>query len=110
MEIKGKVIEVLDTQQGVSKSGKPWKKKEYVIETYDTYPRKVCFAMMNDNADKYPLRNGQDVIVHFDINANEYNGRWYNSINGWKIEYINSDNTQPGTHQSASAADDDMPF
>lgn len=40
MEIKGKVILALPEQSGVSKNGNSWKKREYVLETFDNYPKK----------------------------------------------------------------------
>ena len=43
MEISGKIIQVLDLQQGTSKAGNAWKKQEYVLETHDTYPRNDVF-------------------------------------------------------------------
>ena len=45
MEITGKIIAVLPEQGGVSKNGNEWKKQEYVLETHDQYPKKVCFQL-----------------------------------------------------------------
>ena len=45
MEITGKIIAVLPEQSGVSKAGNEWKKQEYVLETHDQYPKKVCFQI-----------------------------------------------------------------
>ena len=28
---------------------------------------------------------GEEVTVSFDINAREYNGKWYNSVNAWQV-------------------------
>ena len=55
MEIKGKIIVALPEMSGVSKSGNNWKKREYVLETQETYPRKVHFDFFGDRADQYPL-------------------------------------------------------
>lgn len=46
MEIKGKIIHVLPLQEGVSRAGNQWKKREYVLETQEQYPRKVCFDFL----------------------------------------------------------------
>ena len=43
MEIEGKIIRDLPLQEGVSRAGNPWKKKEWVLETFGQYPRQVCF-------------------------------------------------------------------
>ena len=80
MEIIGKIIVALPEQSGVSKAGNSWKKKEYVLETQETYPKKVHFDLFGDKADKYPLSVGQTVKLSFDIESREYNGRWFTSI------------------------------
>ena len=80
MEIKGKIIVALPEMSGVSKSGNNWKKREYVLETQETYPRKVHFDFFGDRADQYPLSIGDDITLSFDIESREYNGRWFTSI------------------------------
>ena len=45
MEITGRIIAVLPVQGGISKNGNEWKKQEYVLETHDQYPKKVCFQI-----------------------------------------------------------------
>lgn len=86
MEIRGRIIAVLPLAQGVSKTGNSWKKQEYVLETYDQYPRKVCFNMFGDRIDQYPVQEGEDVLVSFDLESREFNGRWYTDVRAWKIE------------------------
>lgn len=87
MEIKGKIIVALPEQSGVSQaSGNKWKKREYVLETMETYPKKVHFDFFGDRADQYPLNVGEVVTLSFDIESREYNGRWYTNIRGWKAE------------------------
>ncbi len=88
MEIKGKIIHVLPLQEGVSRAGNPWKKQEYVLETGDQYPRKICFDFFGDKVDQYPAAIGDEVILSFDIDSREYNGRWYTGIHGWKLEKV----------------------
>lgn len=91
MEITGKIIAALPEVSGVSRSGNAWKKKEYVLETQETYPRKVHFTCFGDNADKIVLSVGQTATVSFDIESREYNGRWFTSIRGWKSEPATAD-------------------
>lgn len=86
MEIRGRIIQALPLASGVSKSGNNWKKQEYILETYDQYPRKVCFNFFGDNVDKYPLQIGEDVVVSIDIESREFNGRWYTDVRAWKAE------------------------
>ncbi|MCM1021047.1 MAG: DUF3127 domain-containing protein [Muribaculum sp.] len=86
MEIEGKIIIALPEQSGVSKAGNNWKKREYVLETMETYPKKVHFVLFGDRADQYPLSVGEQIKLSYDINSREFNGRWYTSIDGWKVE------------------------
>lgn len=86
MEIEGKIILALPEQSGTSKAGNEWKKREYVLETHESYPRKVHFDLFGAKADQYPLNVGDEIVLSFDINSREYNGRWFTSISGWKVE------------------------
>ena len=86
MEIVGKIIHVLQPQSGTSAAGNAWKKQEYVLETEDAYPKKICFSFFGDRVDQFPLKINDRVRVSVDIESREYNGRWYTNINGWKSE------------------------
>lgn len=123
MEIKGKVIVALPEITGTSKAGNAWKKREYVLETLDAYPKKVHFDFFGDRADQYPLNVGETITLSFDIESREYQGRWYTSIRGWKAEKEGAAAAAPAMDASAAygpatppppmpAADenDDLPF
>ena len=84
MDIKGKIIQKLELQSGVSKAGNQWKKQEYVLETLDSYPKKVKFDFFGDRADQYPLEVGDIITLSYDIESREFNGRWYTDIRGVK--------------------------
>ena len=88
MEIQGKVIAVLEARSGVSARGE-WKSQDYVIETHDAYPRKMVFGVFGaDRISRFNIQVGQEVTVSFDIDAHEYQGRWFNSIRAWNIQRI----------------------
>lgn len=87
MEITGKIIAVLPERGGVSKTGNEWKMQEYVLETHEQYPRKICFNVFGaDKISQFNIQAGEEMTVSFDINAREYNGRWYNDIRAWRVE------------------------
>ena len=68
MEITGKIIAVLPEQGGVSKNGNEWKKQEYVLETHDQYPKKVCFQLFGaDRIAQAAIQPGEELTVSFDI-------------------------------------------
>lgn len=87
MEVTGKIIAVLQPNSGVSaRTGNPWMSQEYVLETHDQYPRKVCFRIFGeDKIKQFSIQMGEELNVSFDIDAHEYNGRWYNTLSAWNV-------------------------
>ena len=78
MEITGKIIQVLPEVGGISKAGNEWKKQEYVLETHDQYPKKVCFQIFGaDKIAQAAIQPGEELTVSFDIDSREYQGRWF---------------------------------
>ena len=87
MEVEGKVILDLGERSGTSKAGNPWHTREYVLETVgENFPRKIAFDLFADKADQYPVAVGDQIKLSFDIESREYQGRWFTSIRGWKVE------------------------
>lgn len=86
MEVTGKIIQSLPEQSGTSQSGKAWKKKEYILETLENYPRKICITFFGEKVDQFPLEVGLDYTISIDIESREYNGRWFTNINGYKAQ------------------------
>lgn len=88
MEIQGKVTNILPMRFGVSARGE-WKSQEFVITTEEQYPKMVCFQVFGeDRINSFALQIGEAVKVSFDISAHEYQGRFFNSINAWKVEKL----------------------
>lgn len=85
MEIQGKIIVVLPERSGVSQRGNQWRSISYVLETQEQYPKKMAFDVTNDKIDQLNIQLGETLTVQFDINAREYNGRWFNSVNAWNV-------------------------
>lgn len=95
MEVKGKIIQKFDLQSGTSKAGNPWKKQNYLLETLDSFPRKIYFDFFGDRADQYPLEVGDMITLSFDIECREYQGRYYTDIRGWKAEKMDDSTGTP---------------
>lgn len=88
MEFTGKIIAVLEARGGVSsRTGNPWKTQDYVIEeTMGQFPKRIAFNVFGEeNISRFNIQVGQELTVSFDINAREYNGRWYNDIRVWNV-------------------------
>lgn len=114
MELKGKVIFKSEVKSGISKNGNEWKVMDFVVEIPGQYPKKVCFQLMNNKIDSFRFNVGDEVNVKFDIEAREYQGRWFNSIIAWEIAVTQASAPQPITPQAQPTEpaknDDDLPF
>ena len=87
MELTGKIIAVLPANSGVSnRTGNPWMSQEYVIEVPGQYPRKCVFRLFGeDRIKQFNIQQGEDLTIQFDIDAHEYNGRWFNEIRAYNV-------------------------
>lgn len=111
MDIIGKAIAALPVKSGVSqRTGEQWQSREYVIETQEQYPKRMCFEVFGiDKLKEFNIRNNDLIKVHFDISAREYNGKWYNSIRAWKVEHVNPDGSAVGSTAAAPVAQAQAP-
>lgn len=123
MDFTGKIIAILPPRGGVSKAGNEWKVQEYVIEDHGQYPRKMCFDVFGDEKIKeFNIQMGEELTVSFDIDARQWQDRWFNSIRAWKVERVSTAATQPTAGEpvpppTPTASDflagdvkDDLPF
>ena len=84
MDIKGKIVSILPLASGTSAKG-AWKKQEYILQTEEQFPKKICFVVWGEKIDEYALKNGESVTASVDIESREFNGRWYTDIKAWKV-------------------------
>ena len=91
MEIKGKLIKIMPTQQGTSKAGNVWSKADFVIETEGQNPKEVAITAWGDLIAKLPSV-GSNVTAHINIESREYNDNWYTNVNLWKIDVVSEAN------------------
>jgi len=87
MEIEGKVHFIGQTE--VVGSAGTFKKRVIVIATDEQYVQHIPIDFVQDKCevlDKYAI--GQKVKVSINIRGNEYNGKYYCSLNGWRIEKL----------------------
>jgi hypothetical protein len=106
MDVKGRLIQVLPLQTGTSKSGNGWSKQEFVIETEEQFPKKVCFTLFGDKVSLLNgLSTGDQIDVSFNLESREFNGKWYSNINAWKVNPV----INQGGQASGFSADDIPP-
>ena len=105
MEVSGKIIAVLPERSGVSaRTGAEWRCASYVLETLEQYPRKMNFKVFGvDRIQQFNIQVGETMVVSFDIDAHEYQGRWFNSIRAWKVDRNLRAAAQPGAPAAPDA-------
>lgn len=87
LELEGTLRQKLAVQSGTSARGN-WAKQEFVLEFPDgNYTSQACFTAWGQEKvaelDKYQA--GDKVKVSFNLKSREYNGRWYNDLQIWRI-------------------------
>lgn len=106
-ETSGQIIAVLPTRSGTSARGTEWSSQTAVVETKEQYPKKVAFDVMGaDRIAQFNLQVGDYVTVFYDIDAHEYNGKWFNAVIAWNVVRANQQQQayqQPPQQQQQSA-------
>jgi len=101
MEIIGKLIQKLPLESGISKTGNSWQKQEFVIETLEQYPRKICANLWGERTAVLETLNIDDkVVMYFDLESREFNGKWYTDVKASRLDPV-AGNPQMQTPQSA---------
>ena len=102
MDLTGKVIAVLQAQSGVSsRTGNPWMSQEYVLEVPGQYPRKMVFRIFGeDKIKQFNIQAGEEITVQFDIDAHEWNGRWFTDIRAFDVRQVDP-NAAPAPQAAA---------
>lgn len=111
MEITGFVKEIFDARGGISaKTGNSWKRQQFLIETMEQYPRHFVLEISGeDRIRDFDLHVGEEMKVFFDVDAHEYQGRWYNTINAWKVEKTGKIITITTVQQASAPAPQQAP-
>lgn len=80
MEQVGKIKVINETQ--TFDSG--FTKREIVITTPGEYPQDIKFEFIKDKCEVLnQYKVGQDVSIAFNLRGNEYQGKYYTSLQGW---------------------------
>ena len=132
LELEGTIRQKMGVQSGTSARG-PWAKQEFVLDFPDgNFTSQACFTAWGQDKvqelDKYQV--GDRVKVSFNLKSREFNGRWYNDLQIWRIApagetqpavpaYAQPAAPAPAGNQApaptlddmpADTSDDDMPF
>jgi len=89
LELIGKLLQKLPAQSGQSAKG-AWSKQDFVLETQESYPRKICASVWG--ADKLnelaSIAEGSLIKMSFNIESRQFNERWYTDIRVWRVERV----------------------
>jgi hypothetical protein len=106
MKVTGKITKVLDTQKGTSAAGKDWQKLSFILETTEDYNNLYCFDVFGDEKVEQFLKYNKD--VNFNVQTNEYKGKYYTSLQSWKI--FKAEAGEETASEVAQEEEDDLPF
>ncbi|AEV33860.1 DUF3127 domain-containing protein [Owenweeksia hongkongensis] len=121
MEVSGSIKKIGDTQQVTAS----FSKRELVVTTEEQYPQHLMIEFVQDKTsllDSYSP--GDKVTVGINLRGREWTSpqnevKYFNSIQGWRIEKVGAQGGDPSSNGAAPAAppmapmdeeDDDLPF
>lgn len=87
MEFVGILLKKTEEREGDSQNGH-WKVAQFLLETVGMYPKKMVVDVRDGATERiaqFDALVGKTVKVDFDIDASEYNGRWYNKVTAFRI-------------------------
>jgi hypothetical protein len=119
MEIQGTIIKIGDTEV-VGQKG--FKKRQIVVKTDSQYPQTIPVDFTQDKCswlDKYLIN--QFVTISVNIQDNEWQGKYYVGLQGWKIELSQAEKSANAfmpdrqvinemMQRAEELAEDDSPF
>lgn len=98
MKVTGTIKQILEVQTGTTTQGKEWKKQSFLLDTGAEYNNLFCFDIFGeekvDNFNKFN-KVGQAVDVDFNVKTNEWKGKYFTSLDAWKI--FKAENSQAPT-------------
>lgn len=127
LELTAKLLTLMPVQNIQGKNG-PLTKQEFIVETEEQYPKKICISAWNETAKVIQaIKPFSTVKIAISVESREYNSRWYTDVKAWKIDVVNGasngGNDSPSYNQSSRNAEpvadpmaseqeatDDLPF
>lgn len=88
MDFVGNLVKKVATREGESRNGH-YKLASYLLETVEMFPKHMVVDVHDGQSGRIAQWDqliGKNVSVKFDINAREYDGRWFNSLQAWYIK------------------------
>jgi len=117
--ITGRLQRVLQLESGTGKTGKEWKKQDFLIETNGEYPTLVLLTAWGKATEFLAnFTTGTLLSVTFNPASREHNGKFYTSLNANKIHKVEGATqatapvsaSAPTTSYATGVDDSDLPF
>lgn len=99
MEFVGVLVNKINEREGTNANG-PWKIGTYLLQTVEMYPKRMAVDVGDGQMGRiaqWDSMIGKNVTIQFEIDAHEYQGRWFNSLRAWQIK----ENTPKATTATA---------
>ena len=113
MQFKGQLVAKIRELEGDGQNGH-WRIAQFLLQEVSTYPRKLVVDVSDDHngrIESFEERIGQNVTVNWDIDAREYNGRWFNSVRAYGIsDFDEAARTAPAPAPAAQATQEEPVF
>jgi hypothetical protein len=95
---RGTIAVLGEVQSGTSQSGNPWCRQTIVVDVagFNGSYRKVALqASGNLVQDLEGAMIGDKVEISYQVTAREWNGKWYNNVDLYKVEFLEPQMQQP---------------
>jgi hypothetical protein len=110
LKVRGKITKINDVQTGTSAKGE-WKKLSFILDNQAKYNNIFCFDLFGaESVDSFQKYNqeGKEVDVDFNVSCREYEGKYYTSLQAWKV--FTAKDVPNAERQPDREEEDDMPF
>ena len=90
MEITGTITKVLPERKGAGQHGE-WRVASYVLVTGGLRPSYFVFDVfdgMDGRINRLGIEAGKEMTIYFDIDAHEYQGKWFNTIRAYDAREV----------------------
>ena len=106
MEVQVRITEILEPQSFLGKDGvTTYTRYSFLGTTFGDFPRVIYFQTLGqDKFSQMNIQVGGIYTISFDIEARQYNGKYFTSINAWRATRETDANVaQPQTQANANS-------
>ena len=111
MDITGKIIKAMPKRTGSTERGN-WASQDFVLEFAGPFANSTSHFVFTvfgeDRLQRFGIQEGKQYAVYFDIDAHEFNGRWFNDVRAYDVRMVSEGGnimTSPAPQQAQEAKD-----